>query len=236
MASKKTYNALSHGLYARETVLPWEDPKKFEALAQAVHDELMPSGPLEEAAVREVAELHWRKQRLALGYLLRFYKAPPPAELVEAANGGLTSLAAYLRAESGARTSLLMTSSQMLDYVKSKLRTKGDAGDAQPTAAKQSDTGAARSAIEAAYDPAIFDQLLKVEMKIDARISKILGRLVALKEYKLIYCNEAIPALPPATTPPLVAECSTDNSPREPGASSPADEPTKPKARQWGDP
>jgi len=131
-----------------------------------------------------------------------------------------------------------MTTSQMLDYVKSKLHAKGDAGEQhlQPKPGKPGDTGGARSAVESAYDPAVFDALLKVEMKIDARISKILGRLVALKEYKLIYCDQAIPALPAATTPPLAGDSSAVNLQPDAAAASPAAEPTKSKARQWGDP
>ena len=180
MPSKKAHNALTHGLYAREAVLPWEDAKKFEAFAQAIRDELNPNGPLEEEAVREVAELHWRKQRLALGYLLQYYKAPPPAELIEAANGGLASLAAYLQAEANGRSApkLRMSAVQALDFVKAKLGGRGDGGE-QDQRLPQSD--AARNAIrhrygprsrECAYDPAGLDQLLKVEMKIDSRIGK----------------------------------------------------------------
>ena len=112
----------------------WEDAKKFEAFKQAIRDELNPTGPLEEEAVREIAELHWRKQRLALGYLLQYYKAPPPPELIEAANGGLASLAAYLQAEANRRSagSLVMTGTQVIDYVKAKLGGRADGGDQDP--------------------------------------------------------------------------------------------------------
>jgi hypothetical protein len=235
---------LTHGLYAREAVLPWEDAKRFEAFAQAIRDELNPNGPLEEEAVREVAELHWRKQRLALGYLLQYYKSPPPAELVEAANGGLASLAAYLQAEANGRSApkLLMTAVQALDFVKAKLGGRGDGGEQdqrlpQPTPpGTQSGTGTVHGVVERAYDPVGLDQLLKVEMRIDARIGKIMARLVGLKEYKQLYCRDSVRALPSAMTPPLVVECSADQPAPETGGSSNADESKKTKVRKWGDP
>ncbi len=74
MKTKRSQNALTHGLYARDTLLPWEDPEAFDALHQAIHEELGPSGPLEESAVRAIAELEWRKHRLAVGFLLPFFR------------------------------------------------------------------------------------------------------------------------------------------------------------------
>lgn len=245
MASRKAHNALTFGLYARETVLPWEDATKFDAFVQAIRNELNPNGPLEEEAAREVAELHWRKQRLGLGYLLQYYKSPPPAELVEAAYGGLASLAAYLQAEAPSRSgaTFLMAGMQALDYVKAKLGAQGDGGEQdrhlpQPTPpGTQPDTGTARGVVECAYDPVGLDQMLKVEMKIDSRIGKIMARLVGLKEYKRLYCRESIPALPSAMTPPLVVECSdVQSAPKTGNATSQPDETKEPKVRKWGDP
>jgi hypothetical protein len=236
MASKKAHNALTHGLYAREAVLTWEDATKFEAFAQAIHDELKPNGPLEEEAVREVAELHWRKQRLALGYLLQYYKSPPSAELVAAAKGGLASLAAYLQAEAPART-FLMAGMQALDYVKGKLSGRGD-GEEQdqcmphPTPPKH-DPSTVHGVVECAYDPVGLDHLLKVEMKIDSRIAKIMARLVGLKEYKRLYCRDSVLALPPAITPPLAVEYSADQPALQTGGSPQTDESQKPKVRTW---
>ena len=74
MQPKRSKNALTHGLYAREATLPWEDQKAFAAYCDAIRDELNPVGPLEEEVAREVAELQWRKQRIILGWLLQFYK------------------------------------------------------------------------------------------------------------------------------------------------------------------
>ena len=51
---------------------------------------------------------------------------------------------------------------------------------------------------------AIEDRYLKTEAMIDARIAKIMARLVGLKEYKKIYGQKPIEALPPVAAPTML--------------------------------
>lgn len=224
MASSKqgNRNSVRHGVYARETVLPWESEQAFADLHQSFIDELQPVGPLEQEAVREVAELHWRKQRLALGYLLPFYRAMPPAALIDAARQGLMALAAYL-SKTETPGVITATSSQILDFIKNKLG--GPTGSNLPrNAMTMMPAVGSASIIEAAYDPAALELRLKIETSIDNRIAKTMARLVGLKEYKLMYVD--IPTV--TSAPPLL-----------PNAAAPAaavEEPAPVKKRQWGDP
>jgi hypothetical protein len=57
-------SAFKHGVYSAMVVLPGEDPEEYNALLQSLIDEWQPSGPSEEAAVRTLAQLQWRKDRL----------------------------------------------------------------------------------------------------------------------------------------------------------------------------
>jgi hypothetical protein len=242
VASKRTYNALTHGLFAREVTLPWEDAKKFEAFKQAIHGELNPRGPLEEEAANEIVDLHWRKQRLAIGYLLKFYQVLPPPQLIEAANGGLASLARYLHTETHRRAAgtLRMTGAQALDFIKGKFSARSNVADdahlqhSTPSVQRDTITATTCSIIESAYDAAGFDRLLRVEMKIDSRIAKTMARLVCLKEYKLMYCGDSLPALP--SPPPVVEGPTVQPMPQPVGAAPQAEEPKTTKARKWGDP
>jgi hypothetical protein len=223
LKSKRSQNALTHGLYAREAVLPWESADAFAAYYRAIRDDLDPEGPLEEEAVREVAELHWRKQRLAMGYLLQYYKDTPPPELIKAAKGGLGSLAAHLAsaAAPSVGATIVATGSQILDYIKSGCRTELPA--ATPAGAT-----VVRSVVEQAYDPAAMERMLRVEAMIDGRIAKVMGRLVNLKEYKRIYGTRPATVLPSASAPALSPAASPG---AEPSAPVPSTNPLK-----WGDP
>ena len=204
MKTKRSQNALTHGLYARDTLLPWEDPEAFDALHQAIREELGPSGPLEESAVRAIAELEWRKHRLAVGFLLPFFKNPPPPELVEAGRDGIAALAAYLADPANrAQQGLVATTTEVLDYIKAR-RTRGSALPAA-SAKSAGQVSVAGSAVEPAYDIDTIEHYLKVEGMIDTRIAKAMSRLVGFKEFKKLYGQQPVQSLPPTAAPPLVA-------------------------------
>ena len=107
--SKSSKNALTHGVYAQEVVLPWEDAQAFDNLHEEIRRDLKPSGYLQEEAVRDIAKEIWRKQRLAITYALPFYKKPMTPELMEAAKGGIRGLAAYLADQSNHSGDRLMS-------------------------------------------------------------------------------------------------------------------------------
>jgi len=57
------FNALKHGLTAKETVLPGEDHKEFEQFRQAFLDEHQPASPTEAVLVNQIAMSAWRLRR-----------------------------------------------------------------------------------------------------------------------------------------------------------------------------
>lgn len=56
-------NAIRHGLTARLVVMTWEDAATFEALRQALHDELKPACVAATELVEHLAALLWRLHR-----------------------------------------------------------------------------------------------------------------------------------------------------------------------------
>ena len=220
MKSQRPKNALTHGLYAGEAVLPWEDADAFAAFRQAIREELNPSGPLEEQLVYDIAELQWRKRRLAFGFLLPYYKTTPPAALLEAAKGGLVELARYLAdtKTAGAGT-ILATGTQIIDYIKA--RAAGGANTEAKLPPTQPEESSPRSVVDQAYDPSAVERFLKVEAMIDNRVAKALTRLVGLKEYKIIYrtpvsAAEAATALAPPAEETSVDKPSANTEPTRP--------------------
>jgi hypothetical protein len=56
-------NALRHGLFARDVVLPEEDAEDFEDLRNRVWANFSPEGPIEEFLVDRVVDIMWRLRR-----------------------------------------------------------------------------------------------------------------------------------------------------------------------------
>lgn len=61
------YNALKHGLLAKEVVITVgdgaENPEEFNALLEALRIQLNPVGTLEEMLTEKIAVAHWRLRR-----------------------------------------------------------------------------------------------------------------------------------------------------------------------------
>src|SRR5271157_1750020 len=57
-------NAMSHGLTSRMVILPGEDPAQFQFLRRGLLKEHQPSTPTETLLVEEMAQAHWRLERV----------------------------------------------------------------------------------------------------------------------------------------------------------------------------
>ena len=62
--SRVAKNALKHGLLARDTVLPGEDPAEFDRQLAALEADIQPANSLEFELVRQIADSQWRMRRL----------------------------------------------------------------------------------------------------------------------------------------------------------------------------
>jgi hypothetical protein len=82
--SKSTKNALSHGAYSSDVILPWENASDFNELYQELREELFASGRSEEEAVAELACLHWKKRRLNVAFQLAARRDAHFSKLVDA--------------------------------------------------------------------------------------------------------------------------------------------------------
>jgi len=95
--SNTSKNAISHGAYSTEVVLPWENKGEFDALHKAYVDELNPVGRDEEDMVFDLVCLRWKKRRLNFGSQLAFRRTPDASKLTDAGRkGGWEAIADYL--------------------------------------------------------------------------------------------------------------------------------------------
>ena len=102
-SSQSSKNALTHGFYASDVVLSWENQQEFDALLQAFRDEYRPDGASEEATVFDLASLHWKKRRLNVGSQLAFHKHSDAGGMATASSEGWKGVADYLAIGDGDR-------------------------------------------------------------------------------------------------------------------------------------
>ncbi len=58
------WNSFKHGLYAKQLVVPGEDPAELDALRHSLRAEHQPANTTEEILVNEIAEQYWRLRRM----------------------------------------------------------------------------------------------------------------------------------------------------------------------------
>ena len=63
--ARSSQNACKHGLFARDTVLPDENPEEFLDLIATLEQELNAIGGFERRLVRHIADAEWRIRRTA---------------------------------------------------------------------------------------------------------------------------------------------------------------------------
>jgi hypothetical protein len=102
MRSKpKTKNALAHGLYANDLVLPWENEQDFVDLYHGIRRQLRPDGTLQDEVVLDIAQLHWRKRRVHIGMQLAYRGHPDADAMAKAGEQGWDGVGRYLDETSG---------------------------------------------------------------------------------------------------------------------------------------
>lgn len=218
------------GLSVRDVVLPWESKDDFEQLYQELRVEFSPQGRMEEDTVLDLAILRWRKCQLAKMRRTAALKDPFFIELMEAGGKSWSAVRKYLREQDeGGKTisgSIRNALSELIDVAKElahEQKKKGmDEAEVERTEQKLSgiskliaehvvpllhavDAGpSAEKTFEQQYQPEYLERALRFETALDARIDKLLGRLVNLKEYKRVSGTNKLP--PIAMSPPLVAD------------------------------
>lgn len=60
---RSSQNALKHGLFSRQVVLPHESQEEYDAMLAELADHYRPVGIQEATIVREVADNHWKLER-----------------------------------------------------------------------------------------------------------------------------------------------------------------------------
>jgi hypothetical protein len=212
-------NALAHGIYGKDILLPWESTKDFKKLLADPRDEFRPEGRMENEIVFDLAHFRWQKYRVHQMYIAAAHGDPFVSGLVEARQKSWVGMRNHLRWKStNERTISEMVNEIFMEQVEESAKrlekalregklnnSKTDKGKAFLDVSKNF-TVPLIEALEAqpslgdslrrTYSPEYLEPIIRLEAMIDARIDKALARLVSLQEYKRVratYTPQLIP-------------------------------------------
>ena len=183
-------NALCHGVFSNEVILPWESSTDFEQLHAAFKDEWKPSGCSEETAVLDLTMATWIKWRAIKMAQLRFFSDPFGVDLLES---GKTSWQDILHHQQGVpeRT---QTALGHMDEVMCALNNMPKTHIVPNIRSLAERTERNMTMFSHAYDSDVIERQVRVMAAIDARIDKVLNRLTSLKEYKRMSAPQTRPS------------------------------------------
>jgi hypothetical protein len=219
---RKSKNALIHGLYSSDVVMPWESREDFENLLADLRAEFKPDGAMEQDTVVDLACLRWQKQRVRKMSQAATYSDPFAVDLIQSGKKSWSGIRRHLRREAKGFRTMIDSLHDMYMRLADQANKVGDGLSAKER--ENVDVERARREIEGilstmtqhvlplirdlqsgpnaertlgkAYSPEYLEPILRIEAMIDARIDKALGRLASLKAFKSFEAHK------PAMLPP----------------------------------
>ena len=215
MTNSQSKNALTHGYYASDIVLPSENEQEFEALLQAYRTEYCPDGVSEEAAVFDLASLQWKKRRFEAGSRQAQQMQRDYSAVADTTSDGWNLLADATRAAAKSQSEAAQVVCQQIwKYTERVVKGEADA-QSQPVEFERLNVLAKElnlvskdlvvpllqaaekqklDQIERAYHPDITERELKIQADFGRQIQNTIKRLVLVKECKKYYCAKPVNA------------------------------------------
>jgi hypothetical protein len=216
----RSRNALVHGVFARDILLPWDSRGDFEILHAGLKAEFAPRGRAEEEAVLDLALLHWHKQTVWRMWQTAVLNEPFTEDIVRTERKSWSGIRKRLRSEAKANRTLLAIADaeeakllSQLSRLRKEIESASDEQEVKLIEAKidslmrtvhehvvplvqaLAQGPNAEQAFDRAYAVENLEKIVRLEAALDARIAKVLSRLVGLKEFKRTPAGGA-PAMP----------------------------------------
>jgi hypothetical protein len=220
-------NTLTHGIYGKDILLPWESREEFEKLWAELRDEFQPNGRMENEIVFDVAHLRLQKNRVHQMWVAAAYGDPFVSDLVKAGQKSWAGMLNHLKCEAKDRRMMtvlldklfleqtaeaaktlaeLIQTGKLTDSATKTSETRKREANASVNVTKDfaiplieafKDRPNTEDSVRRTYSPEYLEPVIRLEAMIDARIDKALSRLVNLKEYKRL-AGTYSPSLIPA--------------------------------------
>jgi hypothetical protein len=215
MVLKSTNNALIHGVYASDIILPWESEDEFKELWDGIRSELKPQGTIEEEIVYDMAVIRWRRHRANRSVQLAVHQTPFAQEVEKSGKKSLGSIRRHLsrllrekqRVKREFEAALATLSEAVTDIGKQAAKQKKYSGrsanklKAQLQALEQ-EIGALRPVVErvekmddaekmfeSAHNLEVIGRAVEIESRLDSQLDKLVKSLVMVREFKRQYSS-----------------------------------------------
>jgi hypothetical protein len=209
-STKKNKNAMIHGVYSKDVILPFESREDFEALFADLRLELRSDGRLEDEIVFDVALGRWHKRRMVKMWAVNANSDPFVGHLIRSGKKSLSGVRSYLRREGKSFRNAAEVMGRLA--AETTAGAKKIAGDIMTAGFEESeieqaekklekiksliDRGilplmrtleqgpSADNTLERTYSPEYLEPILRLERAFDAHEAKLLSKLVRIQEYK----------------------------------------------------
>jgi len=190
-------------------VLPWDSRQDFEKLHADLKAEFSPYGRAEEEAVLDLASLHWQKHTLWRMRQAAVLKDPFTADILQTERKSWSGIRKCLRSAARDERKLLgaveAQNAKLIAQLKRLQKQLDATSDTQEVKLIEEKMSAlvravsdhvlplllrlrqgpnAEQAFDNAYAAESLEKVVRLEAALDARIAKVLARLVGLKEFK----------------------------------------------------
>ena len=208
-------NALVHGIYSSDIVLPWEKCEDFDKLLKGLREDFSPQGTTENRIVFDLALLYWKKARVnrLTQFLVR--QSPPGAQIAASGKRTTKSLCAHFDVRRIDETPDFDVPMKQVESLKSLIIEEGNnlpeevknrhlekVLSAQKVIADLRSAMAGPAETVMAGDlSSLLGELAKsteLEARLDGMIDRTIQRLVAAKELKRVYAPAVLIASKPA--------------------------------------
>ena len=210
MSKKSNKNALSHGVYSSDIILPWERAEDFYELLNGIRLDLKPNGAHEDELVFGIAFAHWKKRRAIRALQLEFLESDLASVIEKSGKRSVPGIRRYLKARptTGSRkerryaASLSEAMTALADYVNSKKKPS----TAKVTANLRSIIGyvevlqgyleartKSQAEVKVSNSSFSLDTIRRangMEEDLDALIERKFKLLIGAKEYQRQYCQD----------------------------------------------
>jgi hypothetical protein len=203
-------NALIHGVYSRDVILPFESREDFEVMHADLRLELRPDGHIEEWIVFDLAHLYFQRFRILKMWQAAAYNDPFIGDLIRSRKKSWSGIKKHLRNQG--KSFRDVTEALAGFCAKLTAAAKGLAVDVISGGLGKSEIDSAERKLDAikllveksvlplmrtleqgpsadetlkrAYSPESVEPIIRLQRSLDAREANLLAKLVRLQEYK----------------------------------------------------